>query len=174
LKPFNLGHMVDLAEFDFQNVRSLNWQSAATVLEFSIFLLTEMIAQVTFVDILTGQNHTFFCVPSDGIEVYKSYYSHRSFSIHLSEPIYGSVQSLRVRHVRFNASPTCQTCIFVLKICCSHHGPHISTKWRRCKQHVVYRICTDLHEDCRSFHYVFNHLKNGMIWVTKITRLFLG
>ena len=72
-----------------------------------------MIAFEAFVDILTGH---FLKFSSDGIEVDKSCYSHRSFVIHLSASIYAPVLRLRVHNSSYNASPTRQTCVFVLMI----------------------------------------------------------
>ena len=66
--------------------------------------------------LLTFWQAIFFKFSSDGIEVDKSCYSHRSFVIHLSASMYAPVLSLRVRHITYNASPTRQTCVFVLMI----------------------------------------------------------
>ena len=108
MKPFNLGHIVDSSEFVFQNVRSPYWLSAATILD---LFVDKNDPHEAFVDILTGH---FLKFSSDGIEVDKSCYSHRSFVIYLSASMYAPVLSLRVRHISYNASPTRQTCVF----CC--------------------------------------------------------
>ena len=110
-----------------------------------------MIAFEAFVDILTGH---FFKFSSDGIEVDKSCYSHRSFVIHLSASMYAPVLSLRVRHSSYNASPTRQTCVFVLMIAWSFTD-NSPIKMAECLQHMVYRIYTKFHEDYRSFSYCF-------------------